>query len=73
MGPISICVVAAVVVVIVVGFRRLQVRFQGCGVLNLDSQVSPGVGGQEAALFAAELWEMYQRFSEHRGWKFEAQ
>ena len=28
-------------------------------------------GGDEAALFAAELFRMYQRYSENRGWKFE--
>ncbi len=30
-----------------------------------------GTGGGEAALFAAELFRMYQRYAEARGWKFE--
>jgi peptide chain release factor 1 len=30
-----------------------------------------GTGGDEAALFAADLFRMYSRFAETRGWKFE--
>ena len=30
-----------------------------------------GTGGEEAALFAAELFRMYLRYAETRGWKFE--
>ena len=32
----------------------------------------PGTGGEEAALFAADLYRMYQRHAELRGWKWEA-
>lgn len=35
-------------------------------------EVRAGTGGDEAALFAAELFRMYQRFSELNGWKFQA-
>lgn len=34
-------------------------------------EIRAGTGGDEAALFAADLLGMYQRFSESRGWKFE--
>lgn len=34
-------------------------------------EIRPGTGGDEAALFAADLLRMYQRYSEARGWKFE--
>ncbi len=38
---------------------------------NAILEVRAGTGGDEAALFAAELFRMYQRYSENRGWKFE--
>jgi peptide chain release factor 1 len=34
-------------------------------------EVRAGTGGDEAALFAAALLRMYQRFAETQGWKFE--
>ena len=34
-------------------------------------EVRAGTGGDEAALFAADLFRMYQRYAETRGWKFE--
>ena len=34
-------------------------------------EVRAGTGGEEAALFAAELFRMYQRYAEQRGWRFE--
>jgi len=34
-------------------------------------EIRPGTGGDEAALFAADLLRMYQRYSEAQGWKFE--
>jgi peptide chain release factor 1 len=34
-------------------------------------EIRPGTGGEEAALFAADLLNMYRRFAESRGWKFE--
>ncbi len=33
-------------------------------------EIRPGTGGEEAALFAAELLRMYQRYAEDRGWNF---
>jgi peptide chain release factor 1 len=38
---------------------------------NAILEVRAGTGGDEAALFAADLFRMYQRFSEAQGWKFE--
>lgn len=38
---------------------------------NAILEIRAGTGGDEAALFAADLFRMYQRFSEVRGWKFE--
>ncbi len=38
---------------------------------NAILEVRAGTGGDEAALFAAELFRMYQRFAEEHGWKFE--
>ena len=34
-------------------------------------ELRPAAGGDEAALFAAELFAMYQRYAERRGWRFE--
>lgn len=38
---------------------------------NAILEVRAGTGGEEAALFGANLFRMYQRFSEERKWKFE--
>lgn len=34
-------------------------------------EIRPAAGGDEAGLFAAELFAMYQKYAEGRGWKFE--
>jgi peptide chain release factor 1 len=34
-------------------------------------EIRPGTGGDEAALFAADLLRMYQRYAESRGWSFD--
>ena len=34
-------------------------------------EIRPGTGGDEAALFAADLLRMYQRHAEARGWSFQ--
>ena len=39
---------------------------------NAIIEVRAGTGGDEAGLFAAELFRMYQRYAERHGWKFEA-
>ena len=38
---------------------------------NAILEVRAGTGGDEAALFAADLMRMYQRYAELRGWRFE--
>ena len=38
---------------------------------NAILEVRAGTGGDEAALFAADLFRMYQRYAEKHGWKFE--
>ena len=39
---------------------------------NVILEVRAGTGGDEAALFAADLFRMYQRYAELRGWAFQA-
>lgn len=34
-------------------------------------EIRPGAGGDEAALFVADLYRMYTRYAENRGWKIE--
>ena len=34
-------------------------------------EIRPAAGGDEAALFAAELFAMYQKYAAFRGWRFE--
>ena len=38
---------------------------------NAILEVRAGTGGDEAALFAADLLRMYQRYADKHGWKFE--
>lgn len=38
---------------------------------NAIIEVRAGTGGEEAALFAADLFSMYKRYSDLKGWKFE--
>ncbi len=38
---------------------------------NAIIEVRAGTGGEEAALFAAELFNMYHRYADLKGWKFE--
>lgn len=38
---------------------------------NVLLEVRAGTGGEEAALFAAELFRMYLRFAERKGWRVE--
>ena len=36
---------------------------------NIIMEIRAGAGGDEAALFAADLYKMYMRFAEKQGWK----
>ena len=38
---------------------------------NAILEVRAGTGGDEAALFGADLFSMYQRFAANQGWRFE--
>jgi len=38
---------------------------------NIILEIRAGTGGEEAALFAGELYRMYTRFAERNGWKHE--
>jgi len=38
---------------------------------NVIMEIRAGAGGDEAALFAADLFRMYQRYADRRGWKTE--
>ncbi|MFQ6066601.1 MAG: peptide chain release factor 1 [bacterium] len=38
---------------------------------NVIMEIRAGAGGEEAALFAADLYKMYARFGEKRGWAIE--
>lgn len=58
--------------------QRLQFQLQQ-GILPPDPtdsrntiiEIRAGAGGSESALFAADLYRMYSRYSEGRGWKIE--
>jgi peptide chain release factor 1 len=60
--------------------RQEELRLQGEDLLLADDglshrdvilEVRGGTGGEEAALFARDLFRMYQRFAEFKGWKVE--
>ena len=38
---------------------------------NIIMEIRAGTGGEEAALFAADLYKLYSRFAETRNWEFE--
>lgn len=38
---------------------------------NAIIEIRPAAGGSESSLFAADLWRMYSRFAEQKGWKQE--
>jgi peptide chain release factor 1 len=38
---------------------------------NTIIEIRAGAGGQESALFSADLYRMYTKYAEARGWKFE--
>jgi peptide chain release factor 1 len=46
-------------------------RRAGADHAALIVEIRAGTGGSEAALFARDLYEMYRRFAERMGWKFE--
>ncbi len=51
--------------------RRLLVPPDPNDNKNVILEIRAGTGGDEAALFCAELFRMYSRYAERRGWKLE--
>ncbi len=58
--------------------ERLRVRLEALLVpkdpnddRNVILEIRAGPGGDEAALFAADLYEMYRRYAERKRWRFE--
>jgi peptide chain release factor 1 len=39
-------------------------------VQSIYFEIRAGVGGEEAALFARDLWRMYSKFFDKKGWKY---
>lgn len=51
--------------------RRLLIPKDEADTKNAILEVRAGTGGDEAALFAADLFRMYSRYADLRGWKTE--
>jgi peptide chain release factor 1 len=51
--------------------RHLLVPKDPLDAKNAIMEIRAGTGGEEAALFASDLYRMYQRLAETRGWKIE--
>ena len=51
--------------------RRLMLPKDPNDEKNVIVEIRAGTGGEEAALFAADLYRMYTRFAESKGWKVE--
>ena len=52
--------------------RRLLVPKDPNDEKNVIVEIRAGTGGDEAALFAADLYRMYTRYAERMGWKVES-
>lgn len=51
--------------------KRLLLPKDAADEKNAIIEIRAGTGGEEAALFAADLYRMYQRYAEVRGWHME--
>jgi peptide chain release factor 1 len=51
--------------------RKLLVPKDPNDARNVVLEIRGGTGGDEAALFAADLFRMYSRYAERKGWKLE--
>ena len=51
--------------------KEALVTSDDAAVSSIIVEIRAGTGGEEAALFARDLYEMYQRFAERRGFRFE--
>ncbi len=52
-------------------FRELLVAGDADEARNVILEIRAGAGGEEAALFAADLFRMYARYAERKGWRVE--
>lgn len=43
---------------------------EGKEIQSIYFEIRAGVGGEEAALFARDLWRMYSKFFDKKGWKY---
>jgi peptide chain release factor 1 len=54
--------------------EQLKDEFVAAEDMSVDSfflEVRAGTGGEEAALFGRDLYEMYRRYCERKGWRFD--
>lgn len=51
--------------------RRLMLPRDPADEKNVILEIRAGTGGEEAALFSADLFRMYSRFAERKGWRVE--
>jgi len=51
--------------------QRLIDREEGADATRIILEIRAGTGGDEAALFARDLFDMYSRYADARGWKRE--
>jgi len=53
------------------GLLDMLLAQSGDGARNAIVEIRAGTGGEEAALFARDLFELYARFAARRGWRLE--
>ncbi|MFP4053159.1 MAG: peptide chain release factor 1 [Phycisphaerae bacterium] len=51
--------------------KGLLVMSDEAAIGSVVLEIRAGTGGEEAALFAGDLLDMYRRYAEQKGWKFE--
>ena len=62
------------VILLIYGVQELQLLLVPKDPLdgkNIIMEIRAGTGGDEAALFAADLYRMYARYAEQKGWKID--
>ncbi len=52
------------------GLKDQFLAAEDAGVASFFLEIRAGTGGEEAALFARDLFEMYRRYCEHKGYRF---
>ncbi|MBX3356284.1 MAG: PCRF domain-containing protein [Phycisphaeraceae bacterium] len=56
---------------LIIDIERQFVSAEDLAIGSVILEVRAGVGGLEAALWAGDLLEMYRRFAQRRGWRFD--